>query len=175
VGEHLGGGRGVGEGVVVVDEADAVAGADVGEPVGELAFGVEASREVEGAQRLGDVDVVAVAARPAADELRVERGVVRREHGAVEPPQQLGHGNARRGGAAEPAAGEPVDVGGPDAAPRPAQPHERLPAVEHGAVGLDGDDADLQHVVAARPQPGGLQVDDGERRQSHGRDLTPTL
>jgi hypothetical protein len=40
------------------------------------------------------------------------------------------------------------------------------PLVEHGAVGVDDDQADLQDAVAFRVQAGGLEVDDGEPGQA---------
>ncbi len=56
---------------------------------------------------------------------------------------------------------------GPDPLERPAHLDERRPLVDDGAVGLDGDHADLQDAVPACGQPGCLEIDDGEVRQCH--------
>ena len=50
MGEHGGRRAGVAEGVVVALERDVVAGADVGQAVGELALGIEAARQLQRAQ-----------------------------------------------------------------------------------------------------------------------------
>ncbi len=83
------------------------------------------------------------------DELGVEVGVVGGEHGAVEP-----RGAARRarrrpaGRVRRRPAGDAVDVARTDPAPRPGAAGRGSTTVDDGAVGLDGDEADLQDAVA---------------------------
>ena len=94
------------------------------------------------------------------DELGVEVDVVGGEHTAVEPSGELDEGVAQRRRRAQRSAGDAVDVAWADAVPPVAEADECRPAIDHGAVGIDGDNGDLQEVVALRPQPGRLDVDD---------------
>ncbi len=89
VGEDGRRGAGVGECVVGPVEGDVVAGAQVGEPVEELAVGIEAAGELQRAQPAIERERHAGAAGGALDERGVELGVVGREHGAVETAAQL--------------------------------------------------------------------------------------
>jgi hypothetical protein len=59
--------------------------------------------------------------------------------------------------------------------PEPPEAHERGPPVDHRAIGLHDDEADLQHVVLLRPQTRRLDIDDGKPRQSHTSDDRPPL
>ena len=96
VGEHRRRRRGVGERVVVVGQRDPVAGAQLGQAVGELAIGVESAGEVEGAHPpLDDESERPSTPRGTLDELGVEVGVVGGEHAAVEPAGELDEGGAQ--------------------------------------------------------------------------------
>ncbi len=165
VGEDGGGGACVGERVVGPVDRDGVAGADVGQTVGELPLGVEAARQLHRAEPAVERQLDAAALGRPAEEGGVELGVVGREHGAVEPPAELGQRLGRRRRPAQGAAGEAVQVPRPDAAPRPRQAHEGGPLVADRAVGLDGHDADLQDAMPPAGEPRRLDVDDSEPGQ----------
>ena len=90
VGEDGRRGHRVGEGVVGPLERDVVAGADVGEAVGELAIGVEAAGQLQRAQPAVERQLDPGPAGRLLDEGGVELGVVGGEHGAVEPAAELG-------------------------------------------------------------------------------------
>ena len=101
-------------------------------------------------------------ARRLLDELSVEVGVVGGEHAAREPRRQFGEGLMRPRRRTKCSPSDAVDVARPDTVPPMAQPNERRPTVDDRAVGIDGDDGDLQDVVAARTQARRFDVDDGE-------------
>jgi hypothetical protein len=172
VGEHAGGGAGVTQRVVGPFDRDVVPGAQVGQAVGQLSVGVEPAGEAKRAQPAVEPQRHAVATGGPLEELGVEVRVVGSEHGAVESTGQLGEGVVGRGRVTQRAAGDPVDPPRPHPAPWPREPDERGPLVEDGAVGLDGDQPDLEDAVALARQPGRLQVDDGEPRHSHPVDST---
>ena len=77
------------EGVVVALEGDVVAGAEVGEAVGQLAVGVEAAGQLQRAQPAAERQRDVVAVGGPLDEGGVELGVVGGEHGAGEAVAQL--------------------------------------------------------------------------------------
>ena len=89
VGEHGGGGGGVGKGIVMGGELHPVTGAQLGKAVSELAIGIETPGQREGAHASLEDEVDARSASRLLEELGVEVGVVSGEHPAVEPGGQL--------------------------------------------------------------------------------------
>ena len=92
--------RGVGQGVVVALEGDVVAGAEVGQAVGQLAVGIEAAGQLQRAQAAAERQRHVVAVGGPLDEGGVELGVVGGEHRPGEAVAQLvEHGVGLRGAA----------------------------------------------------------------------------
>ncbi len=160
-------GGGVGQGVMGPVEGDLVAGAEVGQPMEQLAVRVETAGELQRAQPAIECERHTGPARGALDERGVEVGVVGGEDGAVETAPQLLEGVCAAWRTAQPPAAEAVHLAWADAAPRPRQPHEALPALADRAVRLDRHHADLQDAMPPRRQPRRLHVDHGEPGQPH--------
>ena len=171
MGEDLGGGGGITQCIVRPIEGDVVAGAHIGEPVRLFSRRVEPSRHPQRAQQRAEAAAQSIVGRPTAggagEKGRVEGCVVRGEDRTVESLAQLVERVAEQGGVLQMPTRDAVDVGGADSLQRPAQLDVARPCVDDGAVGGDGDQTDLEHPMAARRQPGGLQVDDGERGKRH--------
>jgi hypothetical protein len=112
VGEDGGGGRGVGEGVVVALEGDVVAGAEVGQPWVSWRSG---SRRGTAAACTGAARAPAARGprRRPLDEGGVELGVVGGEHRPGEAVAQLVDRPAGLRRAAQGAPGDAVDLPGP--------------------------------------------------------------
>ena len=148
-------------------ERHAVAGAQVGQAVGELAVGVEPPGQLRActARRSSTSGDAGLGGR-LLEERGVEVGVVGGEHRCRRAGWRSSASASRL---PAPRRSErrvmPWTWRGPTRFHGQCEAHERRPLVDHGAVGLDGDDADLQHVVAPGRQPGRLDVDDGEPRR----------
>ena len=117
VGEHRCRRRGVGEGVVMVGQRDAIASAQVGQSVGELAIGIELPGQVERAHPPVDHQWNLCSPSGALDELGIEVGVVGGEHAALEPSGELGERIACCRCRTQRSAGDAVDVARADAVP----------------------------------------------------------
>ena len=136
----------------------------VGEAVRQLPIGVEPARQRERAQRV----------RRSARRRRAScRPCAGTRHRTPRCGRRSGHRRAARptrvstcgpGGAARTiAAADAVDADGPDPEPPPPRGRDQAgPPIEHPAVAIDHDEADLQHVMAAQRQPRRLDIDDGE-------------
>ena len=147
---------------------DVVAGAQVAEPVGELPVGIEPARQPQRAQRLVEARRSGRAGRRRGP---LEEAASKSALWAVKTAPssalaELGE-HVASGGAPQRAAGDAVHPAWARPAAAARQADQRRPLVDHGAVGLDRDQADLEDPVAPRRQPGRLQVDDGEPGQCH--------
>lgn len=146
--EDAGGGLGVSESIVGVDQRNAVALRDIDETVRLLPIGIEPTGQAQRAQAWSEFEPCLAAGR-SSDEARVETGVVSGEHRAVESPVEFAQRFGDAWGAAQHRASDAVDVCGPDTLQRPAQLDEGGPLVDDGAVWLDDDGTDLENPVAA--------------------------
>ena len=102
----------------------------------------------------------------SVEEAGVERCVVGGEQRTFEPIAEFVERVVERAAPVQVSAGDAVDLGGPDSLQRPTQ----LDEDDHSSRRCrrpDDDQADLEHAVSTRRQPGGLQVDDGECGQWH--------
>ena len=142
-------------------ERDVVAGAQVGQAVGQLAVGIEPAGQVERAQPPVDAQRDAVAAGGPLEELGVEVGVVGGEHGPSSRPASSARTRARARRVAQVAAGDAVDGRGPT----------RLHGRRGGPASTTGRPPCPSGSTVTRPicrmggagrQPGRLEVDDGE-------------
>jgi hypothetical protein len=168
-------GIGIGERIVGAYHRDAVALAEIAEPVAQLPVGVEPAREVERAHPRHAGKRCAAAAGGFLEESEIEGKVVSREDRTVESPSQFDDHGVDSWGAPELAMGDAVNVLGAESAEvAPPWPDVAGPTVEDMSLRIDDDDRDLENAVSSRRETGGLDVDDceahvGSRHTPHCR------
>lgn len=166
MGEHGCGRARIGEGIVGTIQRHVVAGRDIAEPVRLETIRVEPTGHPQRAQWAIEGSPQCIVGRPVASgaeqESGIEPGIVSGHDGAADAAAELVEHVVESRGATQRRAGDVVNIGGPDALQWPAQPDEARPFVDHVAVALDGDEADLQDAVPAHGESGCLQVDHGE-------------
>lgn len=157
-------------------EADRIPVADIAEPMGQFAIGIEPTGHPQGAEstleRCDRHRRGSASPGVSNEELAIEASVVSNEERIAQPLRELIENVVQLRRPAQHRSCDAVNVGRTDATERPPKLHEGLPLIVDHALAINRHHCDLQHTITPDIETGRLKIDHCESREGHVAHLT---